>query len=1565
MAAQKAPIDIPFVQDLAAPLSAESAQVLNDLKELWKYLTGREKAAGPESWSGGSDHLQNVSCQVGVQFEIGDSDSYCFVLCARPDEAASFGTYFPLMPGAANAKDEASDSGVFSLRFITLEGPVWVYYVSSSPSKDELKTKLQLLPDWQSQWPQLLPPDKLSLDSQNGLIMWGNLPDLPGLGELQSFLGLDSLQSDVMARVTYPDGLPIVTVEMKLGDTGIGGQSLGNAYLELSSPLYYSLGSATIGLKGELQLSDPASDESYTLDVEADYPFNGDIVTVKGAFKEEKPPFIDIAQLPGGIPQRKAPSAGESHAELNAVLKFSKSEKSLKEIGLDLELDHWPLPPENPLITFEKLDAAFTVYDPLSADGKEIIASFSADAKLGKNKSIDIQCRGDYPSGQLDFFLSSTDGLKLHALIQELTDENPQDINVPDLELRELDLTYNYRNNYFSAELDVDGTWEQQGFTLEDLRFAIRGGGGELELQAAARFELGKTAFQLGAAYRSQSDAAGSKTKSWQFLGLADNIPLDKLIADLKAHFHSSTELPPALAGLHVDNLEVTFSSVSAANSGSKTDFLFDCKMKYPVADGKADMSLKIHVNKQQPKKGSPPGQKPSHTFEFTGQMTIGDYEFDVTFEKSGDDGNKASSLIAAFKPDAKLNLRDLVGKVDKEAEALVPSLEFHFRNVFFAYRKEQKESRYVFGLALDADLGLADLPLVGETLARADTIRVSDIQILYASAPISSEEVGVFNKLLPNWVQPQLPSSAKHPPGSPPTGKPAPGKEKPVLEKGFAVVAELTTAGDPVSLLTGAPPRSDGPDTGGEPTADAPPSSTTQSAPELKGDATWFDVQRSLGPIALKRVGARYADKRLWLLFSADLNLSTFTIGLQGLGIGFKVGEWDDIEPTLTGLSLGYKAGPVEISGAFEKSGDDYLGAATIKTGTYALSAIGASGQSDGETTLFVFAMLTEPPLGGPAFFYVTGLAAGFGYNRNVRIPTVDQMTQFPLVSAMMPEARDAVILTPDPTDPMKTLGQISAGGWISKAPGQNWLAVGVRFTSFEMVQSFALATVKFGTRFEVAIVGLSQLTIPAPDPASDAAAPDRIAYAEVAFSARLIPDEGILRVDGKLTPASYILVKEARLKGGFAFYVWFDGDFVISFGGYHPHFVQGHYPDVPRLGIDFQIGSSLHITAKAYFALTPSAVMAGGHLDAVWDGGPLQAWFKAGADFLLMWKPFRYEAAIYVHIGASFTLDFAFFSVSVTVELGANLTLWGPPLGGTASISYSIASFTIGFGAGKPTPPPLSWPEFRNQFLPTGKTDGLDEQTRNGALLSARVSAGLVKDLTQEKDSAATHPYSWVVNQAGVTIEVNTAVPATAATLNNSLLTQPDAHYNGQLHIGPMQENGLDYSAPLEIRVEYYNAMAADNDKPAKIYHRVTAEVVLGTSPKALWSDYDPLGQETPLSQAESSLEGTLLGVRIRPISTDPDETPSYHLKDLLFEEHEIERVAMFGHADAFSKQPLATTVNVTSAIANNGRREAVLMALQTAAIIDSAVTVDLTQLANEPGAYTAQPRSRAFHR
>src|SRR5262249_31680327 len=125
----------------------------------------------------------------------------------------------------------------------------------------------------------------------------------------------------------------------------------------------------------------------------------------------------------------------------------------------------------------------------------------------------------------------------------------------------------------------------------------------------------------------------------------------------------------------------------------------------------------------------------------------------------------------------------------------------------------------------------------------------------------------------------------------------------------------------------------------------------------------------------------------------------------------------------------------------------------------------------------------------------------------------------------------------------------------YIAPSGGDCWFAIGVRFSSFEMIQSFALLSISFGHQAEIGLLGLAKRGLP-----KGARPGSALGYAELALRAVVKTEEGSIQVEGRLTDESYIFSKSCRLTGGFAFYTWLSGrpagDFVVTLGGCHPNF-------------------------------------------------------------------------------------------------------------------------------------------------------------------------------------------------------------------------------------------------------------------------------------------------------------------------------------------------------------------------------------------------------------------------
>lgn len=465
-----------------------------------------------------------------------------------------------------------------------------------------------------------------------------------------------------------------------------------------------------------------------------------------------------------------------------------------------------------------------------------------------------------------------------------------------------------------------------------------------------------------------------------------------------------------------------------------------------------------------------------------------------------------------------------------------------------------------------------------------------------------------------------------------------------------------------------------------------------------------WFTLNKGLGAFIIKRIGAAAKQEgkefKVFLYVDTRMSFSIVNIELMGLYAGipisalteFRLSSLKKLEFGMQGLGISYENGPLSISGCFLRTKgerDRYDGGVIVKFNQFQLVGIGSyTTMEDGDASLFLYLMVGYP-IGGTAAFFITGLAAGFGVNRGLKIPDVKRIKSFPLVSMVM-EKRKSLDLA-------QAMAEMKSCIYESK--GEYFIAAGIEFTTYELLHTFALATVTFGKEFQVQLLGMSTISLPLKSS-------QPFLYAELAMKAVIAPQKGFLSFEAALTSASYLFCKECKLTGGFAFYIWFSGehkgDFVLTLGGYHPKFHKPeHYPSVDRVGIFWKIGSNLSMQGEGYLAVTSTAIMAGGSISFLFELGNLKAWFLAQADFLLGWAPFYYDIDIGISIGVSYTLKLLFVRVRLKVELGARLHLFGPEFAGSVYISWHIISFTIRFGNQSKKPAPLSYMEFKDKFL------------------------------------------------------------------------------------------------------------------------------------------------------------------------------------------------------------------------------------------------------------------------
>lgn len=610
-------------------------------------------------------------------------------------------------------------------------------------------------------------------------------------------------------------------------------------------------------------------------------------------------------------------------------------------------------------------------------------------------------------------------------------------------------------------------------------------------------------------------------------------------------------------------------------------------------------------------------------------------------------------------------------------------------------------------------------------------------------------------------------------------------------------------------------------------------------------------EINRTFGPLHIDSVSLLYnpvtnSPGELGMALDASISLAGISVAADDLSLFVPLdrpAEISDWRIDLAGLAMMYASPTLTIGGGLLKallpdSSIEYRGLLVVDVAGYGLSAIGAYAEpADAQgsyTSLFGFLAISAP-IGGPPYLFVTGLAGGAGYNRRLLTPRDPvSVPGFPLVGAMD---------DPGSGDPMELLERI--GTDIPPARGALWIAAGVRFSTFELLRTTALVTVAVDRGFEITLMGLMRLQLP---PVEGAA----IVSLELALAAKYSTIDQILSIQAELTDNSWLLSKDCRLTGGFAFVVWFyKPEVILSVGGYSKLFTRpSYYPMVPRVGFDWSVGGGVSIKGGSFFAVTHSAVMVGGSLEASYRVGPVRAWFIAELDVIVTWDPFHYEAAARVEVGVEVKLRACLFGKCVEAPpfkatISATLYLEGPPLNGLVEVDVAVASIRIPFGR-KQAQPFLTWQQVRDKYIGVGSTSSVAA----GGLAAAEPPDG-------------TEARPWPV-ASEFSMRIESKMPATGLRINGA----SESVSGTPLHIdlvpcGPAHGH---VSNLLEVTIARWSANGNWQDLSSVEINRLDLNTTIGRFPAAVWdgaaSSTDAKGNQVvdtshPMLSALASLE------------------------------------------------------------------------------------------------------------
>jgi uncharacterized protein DUF6603 len=867
---------------------------------------------------------------------------------------------------------------------------------------------------------------------------------------------------------------------------------------------------------------------------------------------------------------------------------------------------------------------------------------------------------------------------------------------------------------------------------------------------------------------------------------------------------------------------QITLQDILIQFNTGTGDFKFDITGNFPLAGNPATMNVGIAIT----------NRAGVYQKSLSGQLLIGTAAFALNF--SMDD--TATSFAATYADNQNpLTVEEIFAAAGFDVEQTIPqSLNLAFTSASFIYDTRTKAlalsgsainlftlpgqdptnnfgtaifitdqpaatRRYIFGVNVNLEINLSNLPVIGQEFSSEQTLAIKNLQVLIASTDLSAQDATTINsEIAPSHFS--LPTSG--------------------VSAGISFSGDMSMGGTTTSVTTAVVAT---------PIPSPPP--TDPVLPAVPDSTRWVTLQKSFGPVTFKRVGVLYQNEQVFFKLDASLAFAGLGLSLDGLSVSSPL---TNFAPSfhLAGLGMSFVEGPLDIAGAFlavqldpsqyPPTGDyyEYDGGVTVMFEGFGFAAVGSYAKLGSFASMFVFGEI-DAPLGGLPSFFITGLSGGFGYNSRLRIPDLNEVYRFPFVAGLS---------NPDllggqngkPPTPLDVLDVLERGTnpWVRAKAGEDWLAVGISFTGYELVNSRALLVAEFGQTFEFALMGLATMQLPKGLPEDS---PEVFGYVELQLEAVFVPADGFIGISAVLSPNSYLLDKSCHPTGGFALYMWLAGthagDFALSIGGYHPSFTKpAHYPTVPRVGFNWPVSKQITIKGEAYCALTPAMIMAGGLLDANYQDGDLKAWFTAKADFLIGYQPFYYQASIGVSVGASYKVNALGISKTFSAEIGATLDLWGPPTGGTVTVDWYIISFTVNFGASKNIQAtPLTWSQFAQdeQKLLPDATSVLTLSAQDGLLL-------IDKGESQPSENAA-----WVVRPSRFSFITNSAIPASLLQVENAHANWTAPPATSGINIRPMSKTPVVSTIQLEIK---------QNNSPVDLTGW-TVEARLANVPAALW--------------------------------------------------------------------------------------------------------------------------------
>lgn len=1075
---------------------------------------------------------------------------------------------------------------------------------------------------------------------------------------------------------------------------------------------------------------------------------------------------------------------------------YSPSKKTVSLISLNLKYQaEWDF--FGGKFKVEEIELFLKCY---SAFTKEAVTQVELNGKIKiGNTSFDVG--GLFPDAAIYATIAENSTIKVLDVAKFFEIALPEDFH--STEISRLGFLFNLKNKSFSFQMSVSEISLIDNLKLSHIYFDISKTESEIRGRLYAQLNIEETILSLGGDY--------NNGENYSLQGKLENLKLERFTNFLKNSIKNIT-IPEFFENLELHSIEASYGK-----NGGESEFRFDLDCSTTINDIVANLKITTAI---------------SQTVQFKGSLTLTKDSKQIEFEIDFDSNENDKIVVANYKSDNALSIVEIADFFDCDLSSFPSEFDLSLKEFGFAYNFTKKrldltiaEAQYgkidfityigtakkrnfYFEMLIDKAINLSNIPLIDKEIDYK--LNVSKFIFKYLSAGTTAADLEIIGKTK---------------------------QQDPIAHVGFSATLNIGEKAKEIHI----PIKSDqsSPHKTEQSRIEANQSSVSKEVagnPDVQAisnnDYSWINIQKNFGPVYFEKIGFKYDSGKINVSMFAELAANGLSISILGLSVNISLKDFN-FEFDIQGLGISYTNPSLSLEGAFLKIQPHdpvvlgFVGGILIQTKAFGISAIGSYTKLKTYSSLFIFASVNAP-FGGPPYFFVNGFAGGFGYNSKLRIPKHTEIYDFPFIQLM----------NNSDSDEKPNISEISSAlvnsendkkPWLEPSLGDMWLSAGIKFSTFNLVNSTALLLAQFGNKFLLSLIGTSEAQFPKKGSV-------KYANIELQFNTLFNLEEGVFSTQAALSPKSFLLHKDCHLSGEFAMFMWFDpnqnaGDFVITMGGYSPYFNPPiHYPQVPRLKINWAITQSVSITGEAYFALTPSAIMAGGRFDIKYTSSDVTAWFTAYTNVIINYSPFQFIAEVGISIGVIYETWWKTFQV----ELGATLELWGPDTGGIAEIHWCVFSFTVEFGAKKPTGKgKLGWSDFQ-ELLPF-KQDV--------------VKITIIKGLSAESDDD-----NWIVRRDHFQFKITTPIPVTRISINNLQTKKGD-----DVSIRPMDLNGKQFVIDISVKKR-------GSDEKLNFINDCTIEEIRGNLSSALW------GREMNQDLVKNQLIGLTITTQKPALSPSP---------------------------------------------------------------------------------------------